>query len=146
MDLSLFQNQSHFLLRLENLIFVITAAVSGFMLLWTLISQRGIKEIDTRVAVQLINYENALIVDVRDDSEFATGHLPNSKHIPTEKMEERWSELEKYKDKPIVVIYRGGVRSTNASHILRKNGFPKIYNLMGGIDAWKRANLPIVKR
>lgn len=146
MDLSFFQNQSHFLLRLENLVFVITATVSGFILLWSLISQRGIKEIDARTAVQLINYENALIVDVRDDSEYASGHLPNSKHIPREKMEERWSELEKHKDKPIVVIYRGGVRSTNASSILKKNGFPKIYNLMGGIDAWKRANLPIVKR
>ncbi|MFZ1852947.1 MAG: rhodanese-like domain-containing protein [Nitrosomonas sp.] len=146
MDLSLFQNQSHFLLRFENLVFVITATVSGLMLLWSLISQRGIKEIDTRIAVQLINYENALIVDVRDDSEYASGHLPNSKHIPTERMEERWSELEKYKDKPIVVIYRGGVRSTNASSILKKNGFSKIFNLIGGIDAWKRANLPIVKR
>ena len=86
MDLSLFQN--HFLLRIENLIFLITAIVSGLMLLWTLVAQRGVKEIDTRVAVQLINYENAVIVDVRDDSEYANGHLPNSKHIPAEKMEE----------------------------------------------------------
>ena len=144
MDLSLFQ--SHFLLRIENLIFLITAIVSGLMLLWTLVAQRGVKEIDTRVAVQLINYENAVIVDVRDDSEYANGHLPNSKHIPAEKMEERWSELEKYKDKPIVMIYRGGVRSSSASTLLKKNGFLQIFNLMGGIDAWKRANLPIVKR
>lgn len=144
MDLSLFQN--HFLLRIENLIFLITAIVSGLMLLWTLVAQRGVKEIDTRVAVQLINYENAVIVDVRDDSEYANGHLPNSKHIPAEKMEERWNELEKYKDKPIVMIYRGGVRSSSASTLLKKNGFLQIFNLMGGIDAWKRANLPIVKR
>lgn len=144
MDLSLFQN--HFLLRIENLIFLITAIVSGLMLLWTLVVQRGVKEIDTRVAVQLINYENAVIVDVRDDSEYANGHLPNSKHIPAEKMEERWKELEKYKDKPIVMIYRGGVRSGSASTLLKKNGFLQIFNLMGGIDAWKRANLPIVKR
>lgn len=144
MDLSLFQN--HFLLRVENLIFLITAIVSGLILLWTLVVQRGVKEIDTRVAVQLINYENAAIVDVRDDSEYANGHLPNSKHIPAEKMGERWKELEKYKDKPIVMIYRGGVRSSSASALLKKNGFLRIFNLMGGIDAWKRANLPIVKR
>ena len=144
MDLSLFQN--HFLLRIENLIFLITAIVSGLMLLWTLVAQRGVMEIDTRVAVQLINYENAVIVYVRDDSEYANGHLPNSKHIPAEKMEERWKELEKHKDKPIVMIYRGGVRSSSASTLLKKNGFLQIFNLMGGIDAWKRANLPIVKR
>ncbi len=141
---SLFQD--HFLLRLENLLFVITAVISGLLLLWPLISQRGIKEIDTRIAIQLINHQDALVLDVRDDSEFAAGHLPNSKHIPSEKMEERWTEIQKFKDKPIVVIYRGGIRSNQASLILKKNGFTQVVNLMGGIDSWKRANLPLVKR
>ncbi len=86
------------------------------------------------------------MLDVRDDSEFAAGHLPNSKHIPSEKMEERWTEIQKFKDKPIVVIYRGGIRSNQASLILKKNGFTQVVNLMGGIDSWKRANLPLVKR
>ena len=141
---SLFQD--HFLLRLENLLFVITAVISGLLLLWPLISQRGIKEIDTRIAIQLINHQDALVLDVRDDSEFAAGHLPNSKHMPSEKMEERWTEIQKFKDKPIVVIYRGGIRSNQASLILKKNGFTQVVNLMGGIDSWKRANLPLVKR
>lgn len=144
MELSLFQD--HFLLRIENLLFVITAVVSGFLLLWSLVTQRGIKEIDTRVAVQLINYQDALVLDVRDDSEYAAGHLPNSKHLPSEKIEERWTELQRFKEKPVVVIYRGGVRSNHASMVLKKNGFAQVFNLMGGIDAWKRANLPIVKR
>lgn len=144
MELSLLQD--HFLLRVENLLFVITAVVSGSLLLWSLVSQRGVKEIDTRVAVQLINYQEALVLDVRDDSEYAAGHLPNSKHIPSEKIEERWVELQKFKEKPIVVIYRGGIRSNHASLVLRKNGFAQVFNLMGGIDAWKRASLPVVKR
>ncbi|MBP6058148.1 MAG: rhodanese-like domain-containing protein [Nitrosomonas sp.] len=144
MELSLLQD--HFLLRVENLLFVITAVVSGSLLLWSLVSQRGVKEIDTRVAVQLINYQEALVLDVRDDSEYAAGHLPNSKHIPSEKIEERWIELQKFKEKPIVVIYRGGIRSNHASLVLKKNGFAQVFNLMGGIDAWKRASLPVVKR
>ncbi len=138
--------QDHFLLRIENLLFVITAIVSGSLLLWSLVSQRGIKEIDTREAVQLINHQDALILDVRDDSEYASGHLPNSKHIPSEKIEERWTELEKFKEKPIVMIYQGGIRSNRPSLVLKKNGFSQVLNLMGGIDAWKRASLPIVKR
>jgi rhodanese-related sulfurtransferase len=146
MELSFFQDQSHFLLRLENLLFVITAVVSGALLLWPLITQRGIKEIDTRVAIQLINQQDAVILDVRDDSEFAAGHLPNSKHIPSEKIEERWVELQKFKEKPVVMIYRSGIRSNHPSLVLRKNGFAQVFNLMGGIDTWKRANLPIVKR
>lgn len=144
MELSFFQD--HFLLRLENLLFAITAVVSGLLLLWPLVSQRGIKEIDTRVAVQLINYQEALVLDVRDDSEYAAGHLPNSKHVPSEKIEERWTELQKFKEKPIVVIYRSGIRSNHPSLFLKKNGFTQVFNLMGGIDTWKRANLPIVKR
>ena len=86
------------------------------------------------------------MLDVRDDNEYAAGHLPNSKHVPSEKMEERWVELKKFKEKPIVVIYRGGIRSSHASLVLKKNGFTQVFNLMGGIDAWKRASLPIVKR
>jgi hypothetical protein len=81
---SLLLLQDHFLLRVENLLFVITATVSGILLLWSLVSQRGIKEVDTREAVQLINHQDALILDVRDDSEYAAGHLPNSKHVPSE--------------------------------------------------------------
>ena len=144
MELSLFQD--HFLLRLENLLFVITAVISGLLLLWPMLTQRGIKEIDTRTAVQLINYQDALVLDVRDDSEFAAGHLPNAKHIPSEKIEERWTELQKFKEKPVVVVYRGGIRSNHASLVLKKNGFSQVVNLMGGIDSWKRAGLPMVKR
>lgn len=144
MELSLFQD--HFLLRIENLPFVIAAVFSSLMLLWTGVAQRGVKEIDARAAVQLINHQDAVVLDVRDDSDYAEGHLPNSKHIPTEKIEDRWTELQKFKEHPIVVIYRGGVRSGRVSSVLKKNGFTQVHNLMGGIDAWKRANLPIVKR
>lgn len=136
----------HFLLRLENLFFVIAAVTSGVMLLWPVITRSSVKEIDSREAVKLINYEDAVVLDVRDDSEYAEGHLPNSKHIPSADIETRWHELEKFKEKPVVVIYQSGVRSQQASTVLKKNGFTQIHNLMGGIDAWRRASLPIVKR
>ncbi|MEK7844605.1 MAG: rhodanese-like domain-containing protein, partial [Pseudomonadota bacterium] len=126
MELSLFQD--HFLLRLENLLFVVAAIISGLLLLWPLVSQRGVKEIDTLVAVQLINHQDALVLDVRDDSEYAAGHLPNSKHVPSEKIEERCVELQKFKEKPVVVIYRGGIRSNHASLVLKKNGFSQVFN------------------
>ena len=138
--------QDNFLLRPENLLFVIAAIASAVMLFWPMISRKGVKEIDTMVAIQLINYKDALIVDVRDDSEYAEGHLPNSTHIPTEKIEDRWHELEKFKERPIVVIFQSGVRSGHAAKVLYKNGFLQVYTLNGGIDTWRRANLPIVKR
>ena len=129
----------------DNIFFIIAAMMSGGMLLWPMISRNAAKEIDFQKAIKLINYENGLILDVRDDNEYAEGHPPNAKHISVERIEERWHELEKFKDKPIIVIFRPGIRAGQAGAVLRKNGFKEVYNLSGGIDTWKKENLPMVK-
>ncbi len=130
----------------DNMFFIIAAIISGGMLLFPLISRSSAREINVQQAIKLINYENALVLDVRDDGEFAEGHLPNSKHIPVERINDRLQELEKLKDHPIVIVFRPGFRAGQAASILRKNGFDKVYNLSGGIDFWKRDNMPIVKK
>lgn len=131
----------------NNITLIIAAAGSGILLLWPLISRRGTKEVDTLVAVQLINYKDALVLDVREGSEYEAGHIPNSKHIPADKLEQRVQELEKFKGNPVVLIHRGGTHSTGkAGSILRGLGFQHVHDLAGGIDAWKQASLPIVKK
>ena len=130
----------------NNILLVIILVLSGSLLLWELLSRRSGREISTLLAVQLINYKDALVLDVREESEYDAGHIPNSIHIPADKIKDRMEELEKYKDKPIVVIYRSGVRSGSASAALHANGFSLIHNLTGGIDTWKNADLPIVKK
>lgn len=129
----------------ENVFFIIAAVMSGGMLLWPMLSRNSAKEIDVQKAIRFINYENAVILDVRNDREYAEGHPPNAKHISVEDIKERWHELEKFQDKPIVVIFQPGLRAGHAGAVLRKNGFKKVYNLNGGIDTWRRENLPIVK-
>ena len=114
--------------------------VSGSFLLWELLSRGSGKEVGTLIAVQLINYKNALVLDVREESEYDAGHIANSKHIPADKIKDRMQELEKFKDKPIVVIYKSGVRSGAASSTLHAHGFPHVHNLAGGIDTWTQAN------
>jgi rhodanese-related sulfurtransferase len=118
------------------------------MLLWSFLSSsRSGSEVDTLVAVQMINYKDALVLDVREGSEYEGGHIVNSKHIPADKLEDRIQELEKYKSIPIVIIHRSGANSTGkAGSILSKNGFTHVHNLAGGIDTWQKANLPIVKK
>lgn len=128
----------------DNIFFIIAAIMSGGMLLWPMLS-RSAKEIDVQRAIRFINYDNAVILDVRDDHEYAEGHLPNSKHISVERIAEQWHELEKFKDKPIVVIFKPGLRAGHAGAVLRKNGFKEVYILSGGIDTWRRENLPMVK-
>jgi rhodanese-related sulfurtransferase len=133
---------------LQNNFWVFTLALtSGVMLFWSFFGNRlrGIKEVDHIAAMQLINHKNALTLDVREQSEYAAGHVVNSKLIPLGKLKERIGELEKYRERPIVVICRSGQRSASACALLGKQGFAQAYNLNGGITAWQKASLPLEK-
>jgi len=131
----------------SNLLPISIAILSGLMLLWSIFGNRirGIKEVDCTAALQLINHKNALVLDVREDDEYKSGHVLNSTLIPIGKLSQRIGELEKYKDQPIVVICRSGNRSGMACAMLGKQGFTQAYNLAGGVIAWQKANLPLKK-
>lgn len=132
---------------INNVFPIFTALLSGAMLLWSIFGNRirGIKEADCTAALQLINHKNAVVLDVREESEFQEGHILNSMLIPLGKLDERAAELEKDKDRPIVVVCRSGNRSGGACTTLGKRGFTQAYNLAGGILAWQKANLPLEK-
>jgi rhodanese-related sulfurtransferase len=133
---------------MDNILVILVAVVSGGMLLWPLVRGRvaGVPEVDTLEAVQLINHKDALLLDVREDSEYESGHVPNSKHIPAGRVGERLKELEKYKDRPVVVLCRSGNRSTAACSLLKKQGFADVRSLKGGIEGWQQAGLPVKKK
>lgn len=123
------------------------AIMSGAMILWSMLGSRvrGIKDVDTNAALQLINHKNAFVLDVREPDEYKAGHLLNAQLIPLGKLNERIGELAKYKDKPVVVVCRSGNRSGTACVTLGKQGFTQAYNLTGGMMAWQKANLPTQK-
>lgn len=129
----------------NNIWLILIAVTSGFMLIWSFAGNRlrGIKETDCAAALQLINHKDALILDVREPDEFKAGHLLNAKHIPLGRIRERIGELERYRDKPIVVVCRSGNRSATACALLGKAGFAQALNLAGGITAWQKAGLPV---
>ena len=132
---------------ITNMLPISIAMLSGTMLLWSLFGNRvrGINEVDCVAALQLMNHKNALVLDVRDDAEYQTGHVLNSTLIPLGKLNERVGELEKYRDRPIVVVCRSGNRSGRACTMLGKLGFTQAHSLAGGIMAWQKANLPVEK-
>jgi len=131
----------------NNIFPIIIAVLSGLMLLWSFFGNkiRGIKEVDSVAALQLINHKNALILDVREESEYRAGHLLNAKLIPLGKLGERIGELEKYRDQPIVVVCRSGNRSGSACALLGREGFLQAYNLAGGVMDWQKRKLPLEK-
>lgn len=117
------------------------------LLIWNLIEGQisGIQAVHPQEATLLINREDALILDVREEKEFVDGHILNALHIPLSHISDKISRLEKYKDKPIIANCASGNRSAHACRMLKKNGFEKIYNLKGGIIAWQNASLPITR-
>jgi rhodanese-related sulfurtransferase len=117
------------------------------MILWSMFGSkmRGITDIDTNGALQMINHKNAFILDVRQPEEYKSGHIINATLIPLGSLSSRISELAKYKNKPVIVVCRSGNRSGSACAILAKEGFTEAYNLSGGMMAWQRANLPTRK-
>jgi rhodanese-related sulfurtransferase len=108
-------------------------------------SASGVANLTPTEAVLLMNRSNAVVVDVREATEYAQGHIADAKHIPLAQLGERLKELTRYKEKPVLLHCQGGVRSAKACDLLAKEGFTKLYNLQGGINAWQQAKLPVVK-
>lgn len=132
---------------IHNIWWIGLALGSGAMLLWPMLrgGVSGAKDVSAVEAVMLINREHALVLDVREEIEFATGHIAEAKNIPLSQLAERLKELNKYQQKPLLVNCQGGVRSAKACGQLKSAGFTQIYNLKGGVEAWKQANMPVVK-
>lgn len=97
-------------------------------------------------AIQLINHENAVAVDVRPPADFNKGHIVNAMNIPASNLKTQLKQLEKYKDRPIIMTCRSGAQSSVACKQLQKEGFEKVHNLKGGILAWQSENLPVTTK
>lgn len=131
----------------QNWMLVLGFFIISAMLVWNLIGPklRGFTPIQPTNAVHLINHDDALVLDVRENNEFVGGHIINSVHIPLGTLQNRMNELEKYKSKPVIVGCRSGQRSASACATLKKQGFESVYNLSGGVMGWQNANLPLTK-
>jgi rhodanese-related sulfurtransferase len=131
----------------KNIFLVAVMLVSGGMLLWPLVQRGrlGTKDVSVNEAVQLMNRRDAIVLDVRDAEEYAAGHIPNARHVPVADVEKRWKELEKLKQRPVIVSCRSGNRAAAAAAVLRKNGFAEVFPLKGGMQGWQQANMPVEK-
>ncbi len=129
---------------LDNILLIAIAFTSGLMLLWPVVMRRtGGPGLDTLGATRLINDTHAIVLDIREPAEFAAGHLPNARNIPVGDLEKRMGELPAAK--PVLVCCASGARSGRAIGALRKAGREEVFNLQGGLEAWRQAGLPVVK-
>ena len=107
--------------------------------------RRGGDSISAQQLVDLVNRDNAVVLDVRDRKEFEQGHIVGAVNVPYASLESKLDELGKYKDKPVVIACRMGQHAGAAGMVLRKNGFESVSRLTGGITEWRNQSLPLVK-
>lgn len=106
---------------------------------------RGGASVSAQELVTLVNAQNAVVVDVRDKAEYDQGHIVDAINIPYSALDSRASELDHYKDKPLVITCKMGQHSGSAGTLLKKKGFDNVSRLKGGIAEWRGQNLPVVK-
>ena len=95
-------------------------------------------------AVRLMN-QGAALVDVRSKAEFDSGHILDARHVPQEEIAQAAETLKRFKEKVVIVCCESGMRSGSAARVLQAQGFTKVVNLRGGLQAWRTENLPLVK-
>lgn len=106
---------------------------------------RGISAVNPTEALQLINHNNAVVLDISDAGEYKKGHLPEARHIPLKELDQRMKELHKFRQRPIIVYCLTDTRASSAGAKLKQAGFESVHSLRGGLTAWQSANLPISK-
>ncbi len=130
---------------IENWFLIVAALVSGGMLLYPmLVSGAQGAAVSPAQAVQLVNREKGVLIDVSEPEEFAKGHAVGSRNIPFGQIEGH-KQLPTNKALPLVLVCPTGARAGRAAGMLRKLGYEKAQVLAGGLKAWREANLPVEK-
>ncbi len=130
----------------ENILLIAVAFVSGAMLLWPYVRRAtGGPSVNPSQATQLINREDALMVDVRDPGEYGAGHILGAKNLPLSGLASGAELAAKRKDRPLIVYCDTGNRSAKAAAALKSQGYTRVVNLSGGLGAWQQAGLPVEK-
>lgn len=130
---------------LDNWMLMVLALVSGSLLVWPALKGAGGGGLSAEQAVQLINREKAVVIDVCEEGEFAAGHVTGAKNIPLSQLEAKLPALAKNKSVPLILVCQSGARSGRALGIAKKLGYEQAQSLAGGLGAWKSANLPLEK-
>lgn len=131
----------------QNVMLIGLAIGSGLALLLPMVSRSvaGITTLSVTEAVMLMNRKSALVLDVREADEFAQGHLQGARHVPLSQLSTRLKELEKFRDKPVLVVCERGRRANAAAKLLKAQQFTQLNILKGGMLAWTDAKMPSSK-
>ena len=118
---------------------------SGFFLLLPVVQGATASGISPTEAVQCMNREKGVVIDVCSAEEFAASHINGAVNVPLDQLEAKLPSVAKNKSIPLILVCAAGARSKRAQAMAQKLGYEKVHSLQGGLTAWKEANLPVVK-
>lgn len=130
---------------LDNWVLILIALSSGTMLALPRLRGAGQGALTPTGAVQLINREKAVLVDVREAEEFAAGHPVGARSVPLSDLEAKLPTTVKNKALPVLLFCATGARARRALETTKKLGYANAQVVAGGMRAWKDANLPVEK-
>jgi rhodanese-related sulfurtransferase len=136
----------------DNFILIAAAFTSGALLMWPLVAKgSSARVINTLGATQLLNSQDALLIDLRESKELAKGTPPQAIHVPLSDLPTQVDDIKKRVSKnkgqaPVILMCQSGWRGAKAGRLLKKAGIDAVFNLEGGFDAWQQAGLPVTKR
>jgi len=138
---------AQFIEFLTNHIFLFSGlAVVSILLIYNLMGSGDKSSVPPSTATEMINREDAVVLDVRPMNDFQAGHIINAINIPNNTLKNQLKQLSKHKSAPIIVACRSGAQSMAACKLLREANFEKVFNLKGGMLAWQNDDLPVSKK
>ncbi|MCD6046218.1 MAG: yibN [Gammaproteobacteria bacterium] len=132
--------KSHWVLSLAMLVVLAALAVNEIV-----IRMRGLSKISTQTLVNLVNREEALVLDLRSVEEFKAGHIAGAKQVDSAKLATKIENLLKDKSHPVILVCAHGQKSLSYAQQVEKLGYQRVYYLAQGMAAWRQDNLPLVK-
>jgi rhodanese-related sulfurtransferase len=131
---------------IDNWMLFAVALASGSLLLWPMVSgAAGASALTPAGAVQLINREKAVVVDVSEEAEFASGHVVGAKNVPLSQLDAKLTGAVKNKGLPVLLVCPTGARANRAVAAAKKLGYEKAQAVAGGMKGWRDAGLPVEK-
>ena len=137
----------------ENILLISIAFVSGGLLVWPLLTKNiGLKRLGTAEATTMLNRQNGILVDLREDDDLSGGVIPQAERIPSSILLKKREGFDKHKkkfqdkknqNKPIILIANKVSTVSVVGKLLKDNGFEEVFCLDGGIESWIEAGLPV---
>ena len=107
---------------------------------------KGGKKIGPNELTRLVNKENAILIDLRKKEDYENGHIMTALSYPHQEFDNQMHELDKFKERPIILVCDMGRNSANIGEKLKKAEFEKTFRLNGGMMTWTQENLPVVQK